>query len=301
MRYATAAAFRAALEHRLHQTATSRENPSIGRLRRMVVFERLLARLLVVAPDRWIVKGGVALELRLGSRARTTRDLDLALHNTVDAATADLIAAQALDLGDFFVFAIELVGERDGADRRPAVRYDVAAELAGRRFDKVTVDVNLGDPQVAVPDRLRGPNLLGFAGFEPINVLALPLELHLAEKVHAYTRTYGGGRRSSRVKDLVDLILIRSTAAFTAGRLRQAIDVTFGARGTPAVPSAFPTSPPEWAAHFRELTVGVGLDPDLSVGHGMVATFLDPILNGSISDNQSWDPIRGCWNPTSDP
>lgn len=71
MRYATAAAFRAALEQRL-QAAAMEQRTSLGRLRKMAVFDRLMARLLMVAPDRWVVKGGVALDIRLGERARTT-------------------------------------------------------------------------------------------------------------------------------------------------------------------------------------------------------------------------------------
>jgi len=51
MRYTTATAFRAALEARLQVQART-TNRSLQRLRRVVVFDRLLARLLVVAPDR---------------------------------------------------------------------------------------------------------------------------------------------------------------------------------------------------------------------------------------------------------
>ena len=52
---------------------------SLARLRKEVAFDRLLARLLVVAPGRWVLKGGLALDFRFGERARTTRDIDLAI------------------------------------------------------------------------------------------------------------------------------------------------------------------------------------------------------------------------------
>jgi hypothetical protein len=77
MKYATAGAFRTALEQRL-STASKQTGLSVQRLRKLVVFDRLLARLLVVAPDRWLPKGGLALDLRLGAKARTTKDMDLA-------------------------------------------------------------------------------------------------------------------------------------------------------------------------------------------------------------------------------
>jgi len=38
----------------------------VSRLRKRIVFERLLARLVVHAPGEWVLKGGFALELRLG-------------------------------------------------------------------------------------------------------------------------------------------------------------------------------------------------------------------------------------------
>ncbi len=65
MRYGNAEDFRAALEQRL-RNQSSASDASLIRLRKHVSFERLLARLAVVAPDRWVLKGAYALDLRLG-------------------------------------------------------------------------------------------------------------------------------------------------------------------------------------------------------------------------------------------
>jgi len=64
VKYPTPDRFRTALEDRLRARARGRQLP-VARLRKEVVFDRLLARLLVVAPDRWILKGGLALDYRL--------------------------------------------------------------------------------------------------------------------------------------------------------------------------------------------------------------------------------------------
>ncbi|MGH8906360.1 MAG: hypothetical protein ACRD0K_07565 [Egibacteraceae bacterium] len=57
MRYASAAALRAALEARL--AAESREaGIDLQRLRRRVVFERLLVRLVRAGTGRWVLKRG---------------------------------------------------------------------------------------------------------------------------------------------------------------------------------------------------------------------------------------------------
>jgi hypothetical protein len=80
--------------------------------------------------------------------------------------------------------------------------------LAGRRFERIRLDIGFGKLLDLPPDRLRLPDLLAFAELPPVEVPTLPLELHLAEKVHAYTRIYAGDRLNTRVKDLIDLILI---------------------------------------------------------------------------------------------
>lgn len=82
MAYGTPPALRAALEDRLRNQAQA-SGVDLQRLRRRVVVERLLVRLDDSAPGRWILKGGMAVELRLHDRARATRDLDLAVRGKV--------------------------------------------------------------------------------------------------------------------------------------------------------------------------------------------------------------------------
>jgi Nucleotidyl transferase AbiEii toxin, Type IV TA system len=261
-----------------------------------VVFDRLLARLLTIAPDRWFVKGGVALELRFGEGARTTKNLDLACWDNEAAATADLIAAQSLDLGDAFAFAIERTGALDNAVDAAAIRYRVQAQLADRRFETVILDAGFGDPPDLPPDHLRLPDLLRFADIAAVEVPALPIEQHLAEKLHAYTRVYRGERSSSRVKDLIDIVLIRSAASFEAGSLRRALEATFKARVARDLPTALPPPPANWSAPYRRLATEVGLDPKIEVGYGLAAAFVDSILNGSATDGARWEPERASWS-----
>ena len=75
MKYQSGAAFRRALEDRLLTNSKGSGVPLI-RLRKMVAFDRYLARLKQSYPNQWYLKGGYALQLRLGSRARTTVDVD---------------------------------------------------------------------------------------------------------------------------------------------------------------------------------------------------------------------------------
>ena len=76
-KYASATAFRVALESRLKKTAQE-DRLDLQRLRRQAAGDRLLCRLFAEPDAPWLLKGGYAMELRLKT-ARTTRDIDLAM------------------------------------------------------------------------------------------------------------------------------------------------------------------------------------------------------------------------------
>lgn len=294
MRYTSAAAFRQALETRLLAVSRS-QGSSLVRLRKEVSFDRLLARLLVVAPGRWVLKGGLALDYRFGTRARTTKDMDLAGAGDDLAATSDLLAAADLDLGDHFTFGIERTARLDQLLEGSAVRYHVQVDLAGRRFDDFVVDVGFDLPPDWEPEVLIGPDLLGFAGIEPVAAPSLPLELQVAEKVHAYTRAYGTeGIVSTRVKDIVDLALVATTSELEAARLRRALSETFERRSGRDLPLELPPPPRDWKVPFRRLASEIGLVADLAMGHELAARLLDPILSGDVKTGR-WDPAGQLW------
>jgi len=205
--YETPAAFRAALEARLANAARS-TGTDLDRLRRRVVFERILARLTAATGERWILKGGFALEVRLGDRARTTRDLDLALGETADdggEVREILIDTLATDAGDRFTFAVSVLRDlaTDEAGR-PGRRFTVTATLAGREFQKVRVDVVARHEEIAErTERIVMPTFLDFIGLDDLLIEAVDRRQHFAEKLHALTSDYGD-RPNTRVKDLPD-------------------------------------------------------------------------------------------------
>jgi predicted nucleotidyltransferase component of viral defense system len=192
MRYASAAAFRTALEARLQVEQS--DGVGISRLRKRVVFERLLARLQAVAPDGWYLKGGFALELRLGGNARTTKDVDIDWTLGEEAATEVLLDAAGHEMDDHFEFDVRR-GESGDDLAGGGQRWSVLATLAGREFERVAIDVGFGKPPVVEPDTITSSHLLEFADIEPVTVPALAVEQHLAEKLHAYSRVYGLGVR----------------------------------------------------------------------------------------------------------
>jgi Nucleotidyl transferase AbiEii toxin, Type IV TA system len=131
MKYTSATAFRQALEQRLKNETTS-TGLGLAHLRKRVAFELFLRRLLIVAPDRWVLKGAFALNLRLAITTSATKDIDLGRDDDEQAAIRDITAAQQLALDDHFTFAATKTYELDDTDEFSAVRFHVTAQLAGR-------------------------------------------------------------------------------------------------------------------------------------------------------------------------
>jgi hypothetical protein len=220
--------------------------------------------------------------------------MDLGRDDSEDAAVEDLAAAQELALDDFFTFAAVRTDALDDTDDFRAIRFHVTAELAGRVFDQFVVDVGFADSISSTPDEIETSDLLSFAGIGRIRVPALPLSQHIAEKVHAYTRTYGAsGRESTRPKDLVDILLIAGSEPLDAASLREALEVTFGERQQQPLPSSFPPPPASWDEPYRRLAAEVDVEPDLRNAFALAGEFLDPILAGRSAG--AWDPRRRTW------
>jgi predicted nucleotidyltransferase component of viral defense system len=293
MRYESAHALRNALEQRLRNQAQS-TGVAVMRLRKRVAFERYLARLATAAPERWVLKGAFALDLRLGLGTRTTKDIDLARTDDEQAATADLVDAAGVDLGDFFSYRVRRTSALDKAVGFHAIRYSVIGDLAGRRFEQFPLDVAFTAVSPLAAELLSGPGALVFAGIEPAEMPVVALEQHIAEKVHAYTGAYGTEQRqSTRSKDLVDLVLIGTLAEPHAGPLGTALQAAFQGRDRQPLPTALPLPPAVWAQSYAAQARNLDLPTDLATAHAHAARLVDPVLQGTATGR--WDPTRRQW------
>jgi hypothetical protein len=253
MAYESAAALREALEARLRNRARE-SGIDLERLRRRAAFERLLVRLEFAAPDRWVVKGGMALELRFGDRARSTRDLDLALRDApADGAEVrelliDCLSVAQEDDGFEFLVGPPTPITRDEAGR-PGWRFSVESRMAGRKFASVRLDVVAREEEVSGTQRVGLPGVLGFAGFERRDAEAVDSAQHFAEKVHAFTRTYGE-RPNTRVRDLPDLVLLIDDGLEPSPEVLETVARLFEVRATHAMPVDLPDPPPFWRENY---------------------------------------------------
>ncbi len=135
IRYATAAAFKQALETRLR--ASSPNGTDFARRRQLLVFDRFLARITRELGDRVVLKGGLVVELRV-ERARTTKDIDLRLVGPPEALLDHLQRAAGLELGDFMTFTVAPDAEHPEITNEGMTyegqRYRVHCVLAGKPY-----------------------------------------------------------------------------------------------------------------------------------------------------------------------
>jgi predicted nucleotidyltransferase component of viral defense system len=260
-RYATSEAFRAALEDRLKNRAAD-TGTALDRLRRRVVFERMLARLEVAMPGRWVVKGGMALEIRLTDRARRTRDLDLAIREDTADLHEQLVDALTPDpFGDGFQFLVASPKPLSTDDAgRPGWRFGVGARLAGRGFERVTMDVVERPQEIVATVREVFPTLVDFAGLPAVSVEVIEPRQHFAEKLHAYTRDYGE-RANTRSRDLPDMVLLIEDGLVPDRKLYNVVKHVFDTRNTHSVPDDLPDAPALWAGSYEELTRDLDVGP----------------------------------------
>lgn len=275
-RYATSVDLRRALEARLKRQADE-SGTDLSRLRRIAVFDRISARLSVVE-NRWVLKGGTSLEFRLGGRARATKDLDLALRDGScdgEALREELIETLANDVdADGFAFSVgrPTLLDADTAGR-PGWRFPVDSALAGKTFAQVRLDVVLRDEELAATERILLPGVLAFADVPARVIDSVDRRQHFAEKLHALTRDYNS-RPNTRVKDLVDLVLLIEDGLSADHGLLEVVQHVFAVRGTHPIPPLISDPPLVWAADYPRLAEGVTYaSPDLPVALGLVRNF----------------------------
>jgi len=119
-----------------------------------------------------------------------------------------------------------------------------------------------------------------------------PLVQHVAEKVHALTRSRGN-RDNSRVKDLVDLVVMAEQYSFEAAALEAAIRATFEAQSH-AVPQKLPEPPAAWRAEYQRMRRDVGATAeDIDRASLLLDAFVLPVLRGTTRGQ--WLPAERHW------
>jgi hypothetical protein len=282
LKYANAQAFRQALEERIRR---DHQGKHIPRVRKMIAFERLMARL----DQHWILKGGYAIQLRT-EKARTTQDVDLlAVDISIQDIESTFRKALEKDLRDYFEFVVSKSSAIGAGEN--CVRFQVISRVAGRIFERFHADVGYMDPLLQPIDHLIPPNFLAFAQIEPASIPCYSIYQHIAEKVHAIWRL----RHSSRVKDLVDLVLMAGMDSnIQADTLQKAIIRVFESRRD-QIPSSFQSFPSDWQQRYNRLAKEIQLYfLDFKDASQAVTEFITPVISGQVVGSV-WDPEEWRW------
>lgn len=275
--FKTATDFRKSLEARL-KSISEKTNQDLQRLRRKVAFERLLARIFHQDADGFVLKGGYAMELRF-STARATKDIDLTcLHRTsiseslMEAVIVrELRELTKLDLEDYFTFE---VGEsRMDLDNAPygGARYSVSSFVDRRLFVRFQLDVG-ADVIADEIEQVDGSNWLEYCGIKTPRMRMISIEQQLAEKLHAYSLPREE-KLNSRVKDLIDMLLLIEHRNINVDAFKQTIQKVFKGRKTHSLPASVIEPPKEWITLYQSLADECGIKQTMAQSFSQINQF----------------------------
>ena len=283
--YASATAFERALSDRIARSSATLPY-GVPQLRRQFAYGRMLARVFIHDPDRWVLKGATGLLARLPGQARHSMDIDFYFDGEVDAAIDSLRKAVETDLGDFFTFDIEPGTALTGVTTGSVLR--ATAYLGDKVFESFRVDIVVLDTMTAEADLVSPIELVEVPGLRGADYRTHPIPDQIADKYAAMLGTYAG-RPSTRYRDLVDLVLIVTSQPVDAFALRRAIESEQGRRGISSerrlvLPSA------DWREGYRQVAVETPnfryLDADEALD--IVQLLIAPAIVGSVT---------GVWSP----
>lgn len=209
-----------------------------ARLQRWISF-MVVAGILDHARDEnrdplFVLKGGAAMELRLGLRARATKDFDTSFRQALHEMVDHLDAALRRGYGDFTASRTAL----DPIAETGAQRVDIKLAYRGRSWSTVQLEVAVAEGEAGREiDRVPGKPLdaLGLDG--PTEVPCVSMRYQIAQKLHACTEVPTDGRTNDRFRDLIDLLVLEELLHEQDwAALRAACEETFALRNLHAWP-----------------------------------------------------------------
>jgi len=148
--------------------------------------------------------------------------------------------------------------------------------MAGRVFIKFEVDIAAGDAWIEQHETVKLHDWFGFAGIETADISVISKEQQFSEKVHAYTLPRK--TPNSRVKDLVDILLLIERGNLKADRIVHMLFETFRIRDTHKIPLDLPVPPVSWNTPFRKMAEASGINGDIHSAINRIQEFYKSIV-----------------------
>jgi hypothetical protein len=152
----------------------------------------------------FLVKGGVAMELRLQLRARTTKDFDAAFRGRVDEVIEKLDEAIADPWNEFRItrLAPEQLGDT------PAIRVVLKLTYKNRSWGTLPVELAPVEGDMGIErDRVPSTPLDSLQIPTPGDVPCVSVRYQVAQKLHACTERFEIGE-NERYRDIMDVLLL---------------------------------------------------------------------------------------------
>ena len=277
--------------------AASKSEGDTGERYRQALRDRFLCRVFSDSENRFILKGGSGMLARVPN-ARATRDADFATrkNESPDEIVNALNELLAVDMGDYCRFVLtrrEESKDDNGYSRLLKLRY--ATYIGDEEKDPVLVDLSLDCEVTLQPEKLTPANRLDVPGLEVQDYLVYSIEDQLADKLCAIAETHHRGWRSSRMKDLTDVIAYALTQSPSSDGLSAAI-ANECARRSMGVPQEF-EAPGEWNAGYWSFSLKTKTPEEYQSfdrSCSLASELFGPILKGQI-DNKKWNPDTLAW------
>ena len=264
-------------------------------------FHRLLCRVFADDNESFVLKGGQGMLARTVD-ARATCDIDLlSKRNSLDNALAELRLLAEIDLGDFITFEYAGSAPIKAEDEyRSGLAVRFVPLLGAKRIQAISIDLVVDGTSAGDAERITPADRISVGEIEVCDYLVYSVESALADKFCAIIERHGG-RSSSRVKDLVDIIIYVTTCDIDGDKLQEHLRKEISVRKF-ELPASF-VIPEEWAENyekvFARLCVQTGIPQELQSFGTSVALarrIFDPALKGDAGA-EIWLKKKLNWSP----
>ncbi|AHW65696.1 Hypothetical protein CGLY_16615 (plasmid) [Corynebacterium glyciniphilum AJ 3170] len=212
---------------------------------------RLFARLSEEYPDKWVLAGATALEVRIDS-PRSTSDLDTITSIAIDevAEAIETLGESPQDPFDYSVKVPRNIRATEGLKAKITVSYD------GKPVERFSVDIEHSVDNGTPPERMAiSPTVAtGTIADTDTNGLVQSSADHIAAKVAGVskmtTRTNAEGVteqvNTHRYHDLADLAMLSDTQSVSMADLVRSLDFQANKHGSEAIPRQLDLPGDDW-------------------------------------------------------
>jgi hypothetical protein len=200
----------------------------------------------------FLIKGGVALEMRLRLRARATQDFDTTFRGEREQV---LNAIEQAFEEPYVGFTFRIGGE--AREMTHMTRLEIKVEYAGRVWSSITMEVSAYEGTDLPAEEVPAISLADFGLHGPERLPCMPLVKQVAQKLHAMTDTLDSGHPNERFRDLWDLWVLREMVPPSL-ELRAVCEETFNIRARHSWPPEV-VAHAHWIEPFAALSAGEGI------------------------------------------